>query len=650
MSNIDRFLLKNRYTNAIEKDDNMIKLFTSEFNKYCTIHFKCSPKSDIITLNAISENQYHIIWDVSFWDLFLEFIYIMDETNFSPSLDVNTLAENSGFSMALFLNYLSKRYSYYPEIASRLAQNATAYGYQILIDNLYGNLHEKQYYDFHILVCKQFVFWHEFAHIEFHKFDNDTSLYQKHIKLIYSILDTIFEDKSIQEISLFSESIQKIKTRTISPDLIEELAADLRAFQRLLQFEAIYDVKNNLDRSIKSIVTLIDFIIVKSTMDEHWDHYVLNKIGTPQTLIENQIIRRFLFPLMLYIRYGNQNLGYSFFYDIKEKYENTTWFTKSVGIIEREWFIKNMLGQESNGNFHDIYEDMVLLNTISYHMTNITSDTSAKRLKYLFNVAHTAQHSSTPLNCIQLFDNYLEQATRKENENKRNIGDAYSRMARIYAEDGQRIKAEILICRAVDIAQKLTQEDIYSAFLFNNIGNVFELLGRDDEALKYYNNSMKIRSKHGDLNSTSMATVYRNLGHIFWKKQNYPRSLKYYLESYRILKHRLDKDDPILIKIRNDMKFFTGMTSNVSEFNISMEIPLSDLQSAYLGDTSNENLLRQYLRGIIRDLAILPFDNGCDLFIELVELVEKNTNNPSLFVYLIYGIINFKKSLLFELE
>jgi hypothetical protein len=58
----------------------------------------------------------------------------------------------------------------------------------------------------------------------------------------------------------------------------------------------------------------------------------------------------------------------------------------------------------------------------------------------------------------------------------------------------------------------------------------------------------------------------------------------------------------------------------------------------------------QYLCGIIRDMEILSFDDGSDLFIESVEFLEENITDHSLFDCLTYGIINFRKSLSLELE
>ncbi len=645
MNNIDKFLIKNNYVDSIEKDSNLLDSWIDKMEDY-NIYYKTNPKSDIFTLNESDKKIYHIIWDSSFWDIYLKFYYIIDEKNLSPKLDTNMLIKDSGYMLALFFDYLSTRFGYYSELVNELRENAKNFGYQFLVDNLYGNLHESQTYDFEIMICKQFAFWHEIAHAEFHKYDDENGLYQHRVEVIYSLLENLPE-----EITFNTDIIEKIRARTISKDLVEELAADLRAFQRLMQFEELSNIKENLDRFIQAVNVLINFITIKSMLDKQWDHYVNQKNGIPPTSIETQILRRIFFPAIIYIAVGREELGDSIIYDVDTTQRNIELFCRNLDIIKNEWYIKLILDDNYNGIDMDIYNQLNILNIISTHMSNITVETSCKRLKYLFNIAHTAQHSLTPLDSIPLFMKFIEYALKKENENKRNIGDAYSRMARVYAENGQFIKAEIMINNAVDIVEKIYKNDIYSAFLYNNIGNVFSLLNNNDEALKYYNSSMEIRVKFNDLDSISMAVVYRNLGVIYYRRQDSPLSLKYYLKAYRIMKRRYDMDNIELIRLKIELKAFAEFNSNVSGFCTSLKYPLYDLKQAYMEDIDDIDCLRNYLWGIVRDILLVPFDMACDLFIELVELVETNVNKDStLLAFLLYGMTNFSKPLLTELS
>lgn len=644
---IDHFLRRNGYTDFVMSEDSDLFNMWSQNHPEYIIHYKTSPKSDIITVNESSTKTYHIIWDISFWDLFTKFYYINDEQNFSPRLDSNISIENNGYMVALFFSYLSKRYSYYPELSEHLNTIAQGFGYPVLLDNLYSNEHEKQRFDFSISLCEHFVFWHEIAHAEFHKFDAETLLYQKYVELIYSILEELLQYDLCAEIPHWKEISPKIRTHTVAPNLIEELAADLRAIQRMMEFESISGSKKNLLNLIKSIVFLIDFSMLKSVVDKRWDHYVDGKLGDPPNLIENQIIRQNLFPQIVYIRLGLSKLGSSFAYDIKELRNNIFFFAKLLGITCNEWYVKSALNKPVHMNPH-IYHEATLLNTVYRHMSTIDADNSSKRIKYLFNLAHTAQHSNHPLDAIPKFFQFIDVALKKEHENKRNIGDAYSRIARIYAENGQPVKSEILLNNAIDIATQLSDDDICNAFLFNNIGNVFKTLGKDNKAFEYYIKSMEMRLKNDDIDSINIATVYRNIGSC--RSCGFYQSLKYYLKSYLILKSRYDKNDSDLIDIQKCLEFFADYPNNSSKIIVPFEMPLSEVKKAYEHNRNNDVLLEKYLFCMIRDLLSVSFDEACHLYIKIVELVEVHINYPILSEFYLFAFTNFQNSLKQELK
>lgn len=614
------------------------------------IHYVTNSKSEIFTINELNEKVYHIIWDVSFWELFVKFIYIVDESNFSPVLDINILLENNGYILSLFFHYLSRRYDYYQEFSEILNQNAKDFGYRILMDNFHGNEHEKQNYEFPTLLCKQFVFWHEVAHAEFHKFDEENSLYQKYVNLIYSILDELPDSVFCEEMYYMKEIRQKIETRTVSQDLIEELAADLRAIQRMMNFKSLTGIKNNLFMMLSSIVSLIDFTMIKSIVDKRWDYHVKKKAGKPPILVEHQIMRKILFPFVVFIRLGAKELGESFVYDIKEQRDNRELFLKTLDIIMDEWYIKYLLREWNCNIVLPDMEKIAILNNVYSHMTNISLDASSKRLKYLFNIAHSAQHGDNSLESISLFYKYIDMALKKENENKVYIADAYSRIARVYAENGQSARAEILLNNAVDIAKKISKKDISLAFLFNNIGNVFLLLKNIDMAIKYYLKSLNLRIKFNDLCSMNIATVYQNLGECFYIQQKFPQALKYYFRAYRILKFRCDRDSITLIRIREKLKLFTDFTLNVVMMDIldksfSTEI-IKELKNSKYGTSS----FKEYLYEMIRALLTMQFDEGCDYYIEIVELIEANINYPGLDKFFWYAFANIQNALRTELK
>lgn len=647
MTYIDKFLKKNRYE-VVNENENITILFDGWMEQYPNYNIHCvkGSKSDILTINDSKGENYHIIWDVSFWDIFEKYIYIIDEDNFSPQLDVNILMEDSGYMLGLFLEYLSKRYNYYHSFSYKLRECAQNFGYQILVDNFFRN-EERINYEKHIFLCKQFVFWHEVAHVEFHKFDSKNNLYQKHIDLIYDTLSALSSDL-LDEAEVYCKGIKKkIIKRKVASDLVEELAADLRALQRMLQYDTISHVKENLSILLQSVISLIDFNMIKHAVDKRWDYFVANKPENSSDLNEMYTLRRFIFPMVVFTQIGEDELGDSFQFDILGREENTDLLTRALDIINSEWFVKMMLQQEFAVINFDMYQEYGLLYEIYSYMSELNVELSSKRLKYLFNIAYTAQHSDCPLDSIPLYFDFIELALKKNNESIRHVGDAYARIARVYAENNSVEKAEIILNNAVEISKKLSNKDICEAFLYNNIGNAFQMIGNVDSAYQFYLKSLKIRTDFGDIGSMEVAFIYKNLGFSLYLKEAYPQSLKYYLKAYRILSIRHDVSNRELKDIKEEMKQFLRISTDVKEYHYPIKSSLSKLKDSYEKDA---NLLKAYLCGIVREFSEVSFGTACNLYIELVELVESHINDTSLYIILIYAFEKFKYSLKIELK
>lgn len=423
--------------------------------------------------------------------------------------------------------------------------------------------------------------------------------------------------------------------------MIEELAADLRAIQRILEFKSFFTIKENLNTLIRAIIFLIEFSTLKSILDKRWDHFVARRPGEPPTLMENQILRRNLFPQLVYIKLGVKELGDSFLYDTKELRNNIYLFQKTLIITCEKWYVRSLLNAQVLAT-PDVYFQIAILNMVYYHMSSILANTSSKRLKYLFNIAHTAQHGDCPLDSVPMFYNFIDMALKKEQENKRNIADAYSRIARVYAENGQPVKSEILLNNAINIACQISNENICNAFLYNNIGNVLKCLGKEEEAFQYYFKSLKIRQSFGDTNSVSIAAVYRNFGSC--QNCGLYHSLKYYLKSYLILKLRYDDDNPDLIGIKENLRFFANYPRTVLKFIVPFETPLSEIKDKYENNKNSFDLLEKYLFCMVRVLLSETFDGACELYIKIVELIEANKEYPILSKFYLYAFTNHRMS------
>lgn len=648
---IDRFLEKRRYIFSPEKDD-FIKDILEKWmisNPDYVIRFVSNSKSDIYTIKIPDDNFYYIIWDSSFWSLLEYFLYIIDERGLSLQYDYNSIIENNAYIGAFLLKYLSNRYSFFEPISKRLEREAKSLGYYILEANIDDYYHNELVSNLRIEICKMFVFFHEVAHIEFKKFDTENGLLKRESELVYVVLRGVPSD-ILKENFPFLNLKKKIEEQSISLEILEELAADLRAFQRLMEFESIAENKEILGEVFFSFISLMDFIAMKSAIDGHWDHYFYHKKGEFSPYLETQLLRRLIFPYMICTSVGVEDLGISLAYDMEVRNKNIDLFSSVINIIGDKWYIKRNLeiNHTSIYTLENIQEEKIL-NTVLSHMSKVTYKTSCKRIQSLFNRAHNAQHSNDPLSSIPLYQEYISQALAKENQYSKNIGDAYSRIARVYAENGEYEKSTIYINISIKIYDGLYIEDISTAFLSNNIGNVLLLLGRIDEAIKSYKDSAKIRIKFGEFQSRDIATVYSNLGDAYYLNGDVYQSLKYYLMAYNIIKDRYSGDNEAILKLKKPLEILANAQSNIKGVEVSISTPIDILKQKYESNISNNELLREYLLGLVRDILNAPFDEASKMYIELSELVERNCEE-SLGPIFFYGFLNIRKVLNEELQ
>jgi tetratricopeptide (TPR) repeat protein len=69
----------------------------------------------------------------------------------------------------------------------------------------------------------------------------------------------------------------------------------------------------------------------------------------------------------------------------------------------------------------------------------------------------------------------------------------------------------------------------------NNIGSVYKSKNDYDEALKYFNESLKMnRAIHDNINHSDIAAPLNNIGSVYKSKNDYDEALKYYNESKEI--------------------------------------------------------------------------------------------------------------------
>jgi tetratricopeptide (TPR) repeat protein len=73
----------------------------------------------------------------------------------------------------------------------------------------------------------------------------------------------------------------------------------------------------------------------------------------------------------------------------------------------------------------------------------------------------------------------------------------------------------------------------------NNIGNIYHILGMNDEALKHYNEAMQTYISLGDIKGE--ASAINNIGLVHFEEKDYKTALKYYHKSLSVDEHLNDK-------------------------------------------------------------------------------------------------------------
>ena len=119
--------------------------------------------------------------------------------------------------------------------------------------------------------------------------------------------------------------------------------------------------------------------------------------------------------------------------------------------------------------------------------------------------------------------------------------------------------------------------------------------------------------------------------------------------AYNIIKDRYSGDNEAILKLKKPLEILANAQSNIKGVEVSISTPIDILKQKYESNISNNELLREYLLGLVRDILNAPFDEASKMYIELSELVERNCEE-SLGPIFFYGFLNIRKVLNEELQ
>jgi tetratricopeptide (TPR) repeat protein len=69
--------------------------------------------------------------------------------------------------------------------------------------------------------------------------------------------------------------------------------------------------------------------------------------------------------------------------------------------------------------------------------------------------------------------------------------------------------------------------DSNSIFARNNLGIIYKMLGRNNDALRVYSEAENLIKRDGDILSPYLATIYLNKGIVYNQKQDFELALQY---------------------------------------------------------------------------------------------------------------------------
>jgi tetratricopeptide (TPR) repeat protein len=126
-----------------------------------------------------------------------------------------------------------------------------------------------------------------------------------------------------------------------------------------------------------------------------------------------------------------------------------------------------------------------------------------------------------------------------------------------------------------EILEKQPTTEIEKARVYHKIGWAKYDLGKYEEALKFYEKSLKIRQQSLLPNHPDLAKSYNNIGLVYYNMGEYPKALSYYEKAFEIRQQSLPPNHPDLASSYNNI----GLVYNsMGEYSKALSYYEKDLE------------------------------------------------------------------------
>ena len=635
---LNNYLNRTFYTESTDVDSELLDELTLITKQLKLIYVKSRhARIDALRIGDEGNDIRYIIWDSNFWKLFREFVFISYEPKSNKEQDVNLLLESRGFACASICNYLSEKFDH-PQVSKMLKDYSCSLGYKMLTDLLGLD----PTYDIHELeetvrLSKIFVAYHEIAHVRFKEnrrmYDDNAKKLMLNIKFNSQIgSSAVIDDK------LFVDANNMLLSDSFSIKQKEELCADFYAFGTMKNLltgnsgdEAIPDDKKALFSSLFiSINALNRFIVIKSTIDNIWNRYldIENNSG--------QRDRHFYAARHLVLMYSTglfaMQLGSSYLGEVQKSNEYIDSIMDMVNkFLDPQSFLNNPN-----------------LEVIQRHISNLTVKETDKYLQFVFNKADIIKRHN-PIEAIALFTEFIEANSVKNGEANRNVCDAYSTIARLKAEMGDFASATSNLNDAIRLLQYQDKSSLETAFLYNNIGNVYLSMQDGETALQYYFESARIRLSCGDINSLDIFMVYKNIAELsasLGAKTMY-QSVEYAIRAFNIVRLRLSTVNDIFIEYINIIKsIINSIYAPSVYYRFCNESGEECLSENFINSVTDSLEHQNYIGELINEICEAENEESALLFLKLCEACHTLSNEDVKNKLLSYGYCNVRPKLI----
>jgi tetratricopeptide (TPR) repeat protein/CHAT domain-containing protein len=155
--------------------------------------------------------------------------------------------------------------------------------------------------------------------------------------------------------------------------------------------------------------------------------------------------------------------------------------------------------------------------------------------------AHELEKLGEYLKASEMYEKYVQEEKKSPDKVKSNLVKGLNQAAYCYSQAEQYKKAAKKFEKALSIAKKLKQKEMFADCLIR-IGDFYEFIGRYDVSIKYYKDALDIFREQKQKNKT--ATILNFIGNTYNSWEQYDTAIEYLKEALEI-DRKLDRDDKI---------------------------------------------------------------------------------------------------------